>query len=312
MLYSESLLTLGVVCSVSTNFPGILDLARETFRPAQHNAVPNLRFQVWVDTETQDGIPKSKPYFRGLNHLVYAAYDSSNCMLMDLRAGRALGRFSLPLAMDAAYWKRVVFPVLFGVIGASVGITVLHCACVVRGSGGMLVAGASGSGKSTLALALAHNGFEFLSDDWTYVTAGDSGALAWGLPTPLKLLPDACTFFHELAGLQPAVSMNGELAYEIEPELVFPVRRSFSCDPRCVVFLERKGAPGVRISPMAPVEAAQRFQAFLEDLPVELTRYRAAQNQVVEALVKRPCWLLSYSASPQETARFLTELYAEH
>jgi len=309
--YHGSYLTVGVVCSISTNFEAVLDVTREIFRPAEPRATPDIWFQVWVDTQSQASPPWPKPYFRGLNHLVFAAYDAANSMLIDLRRSRALARFSPAMATDAAYWKRVIFPVLLGVIGSSVGITVLHCACVVRENGGLLLAGASGSGKSTLALALARNGFDLLSDDWTYVTAREGRVLAWGLPTALKLLPDARTYFPELESLQPAVSLNGELAYEIDPEVVFPVRRSFGCVPRCVIFLEREGQPGLKMTRIPPDVAAGRFQAFLEDLPAELSHCRAAQNKVVESLVARPCWLLHYSTDPQETARFLSKFYAE-
>lgn len=94
-------------------------------------------------------------------------------MLIDLKSRRAIGRFSPEMARDASYWKRIVFPIWMGIAGPSVGVAILHCACVVKEGQGILLAGNSGSGKSTLAVAMARAGFDFLSDDWTYFSDWD-------------------------------------------------------------------------------------------------------------------------------------------
>jgi hypothetical protein len=222
-------------------------------------------------------------------------------MLIDLRNSRALARFSPAMATDVAYWKRVIFPVLLGVIGSSVGITVLHCACVVRENGGLLLAGVSGSGKSTLALALARNGFDLLSDDWTYVTAREGRVLAWGLPTALKLLPDARTYFPELESLQPAVSLNGELAYEIDPEVVFAVRRSFGCEPRCVIFLEREDR---RVCRRGWPRKKQLAVSSILETPAELCTVEQRRTKLSDARVAR---VVASTLQPSGDRRFLSK-----
>ena len=47
-------------------------------------------------------------------------------MLVDLRTRRVIGRFSVGIANDRAYWETVIFPMLLSVLGGSVGITELH------------------------------------------------------------------------------------------------------------------------------------------------------------------------------------------
>ena len=253
-----------------------------------------------------------------MGHLVFAGYSTDGAILIDLRRRRAIARMSRAMAWDESYCKRVIFPALLGISGASIGITVLHCACVVRQGKGLLLAGNSGSGKSTLALALARCGFEFLSDDWTYITEKEDRIKAWGLPIALKLLPDARMFFPELHQLQPRKSLNGELAYEIDPEVQFGVRRASSCEPACVVFLERgrvqnssHGALGAGsvASELSSVEVLNRFEAFLEDLPPELSGLRASQRATIEKLSARPCRLIRYQVEPSAVARHVMQLY---
>lgn len=300
----EYYLAAGAVCALSTNSEPILEVARESFIPL---GVPqpsaDLRLRFWVDPAARACPPWPKPYYRGLDHLVFAGFDSANSLLLDLRNRRAIGRFSPAMATDHATWKRVIFPVLVAVLGASVGISVLHCGCVARG-GGLLLAGDSGSGKSTLSLALAQCGFEFLSDDRTYFAWRDGHLLAWGLPTALKLRPDAVAHFPELIGLEPGVRFNGERAFEVDPEPRFRVRRSLSCEPRWLIFLERQASPAFRLTEMLSAEAAARLG---EGLPAETPQAMKFQEETIERLVERPCWLLRYGGKPQAIARALSQ-----
>ncbi len=302
----EYYLAAGAICAVSTNFEPILDAARESFLQVGGPQTPaDLYSRFWVDTAAQARPPWPQPYFRGLDHLVFAGFDTENSLLIDLRRHRAIGRFSPAMAADRAYWKTVIFPALLGIVGASVGIAVLHCACAVRDGSGLLLAGGSGSGKSTLSLALAMNGFALVSDDWTYFSRRDGRLLAWGLPTALKLLPDAVEHFPELAGLQPGVALNGERAYEVEPEQIFGVRRSRCCEPRWLIFLERDSSPGFRLTEMPPAEAASRFGENLEDLPAVVPEARSFLLETINRLVERQCWLLQYGGRPRAIAQAL-------
>jgi hypothetical protein len=52
------------------------------------------------------------------------------------------------------------------------GLVPLHAACIGRGRRGFVLMGASGSGKSTVSLQCLLNGFEFVSEDSTFVAPG--------------------------------------------------------------------------------------------------------------------------------------------
>lgn len=299
----------GVVSQLSTNFEPILEAAAESsFQGGGPQSPPDLCLRFWVDPNAKSAPPWPKPYYRGLGHLVFAGFDSENSLLIDLRSRRAIGRFSPAMGEDRAFWKGVIFPVLLSVCGASVGITELHCGCVVREESGLLLAGGSGSGKSTLSLALGELGFALLSDDRTYLSRREGRLRAWGLPTPVKLRPDASALFPQLGRLEPGMALNGERVFLVDPERQFHLRRSLRCEPRWVVFLERQAGLGVALEEMPHAEAAARLkQGLLPEAP-EAAR---SQEETIHDLIGRGCWRLRYGGEPQSVARALSRFFVE-
>ena len=299
----ESFLLAGAACEIATNSGPLLEMARESFPLLDDDpSPPNLHLRLWIDPAAERSPGTTMPYLRGLGHLVFAGFDSQNALLMDLRARRAIGRFSPETLADRHYWRRMLFPLVLGVVGGSVGVTALHCGCVARDGQGLVLAGDCGAGKSTLTLALAQRGFAFLCDEWTYFSRRDGQLQAWGLSNPLKLLPDAAAFFPELAALEPAVAMNGELAFEIDPAKVFGVRRALRCSPRWLVLLERTADPGLKLSEISPDEAAARFElGLLAEDPEAMN----TQRETIRSLLGLPGALLRYGGNPHTIARAL-------
>lgn len=298
-------LAAGASCLLATNFEPIRGAARRSLFEIDAPASTvdfNLRF--WVDPDGRSRPPWPKPYFRGLGHLVFAGFDSENSLLMDLRSRRAIGRFSPAMAADQAYWDTVIFPTLLSVLGVTAGIAGFHCGCVVRNGSGVLLWGRSGSGKSTLTLALARNGFSFLSDDWTYFSRSDGQLRAWGLATRLKLLPDAPEFFPELRRFDVGISLNGEYAYEVDPVLQLGIARTRCCNPRWLIFLERQPAPEFHLTKMPASETSTRLE---EDLLTETAGLLSPQLSIIESLAGRGCWLLRYGGDPQIVSQSLAE-----
>lgn len=303
---------LGLKCAVWANSREILEAARRSFlQIIDPQANFDVSMHLSVDPRASGGPPWPRPHFRGLSHLVYMGLDRECSLLLDLRRRRAIGRFPPAMVRDTDYWQRVIFPNALGLMSEALGLTALHCACLERDGTGLLLSGGSGAGKSTLALALARSGFAFLSDDWTYFSGAGALLQAWGLASPVKLLPDATRHFAELNSIEPAVSPNGELAYEVDPEAVFGVKRALTCEPRRLVFLARRESAGFTMTKMAPPEAATRLEADLEDLPAEFSAVRETQSATIMELVGRECWLLSHGESPGDVAQILSRFTTE-
>jgi hypothetical protein len=299
----------GAVYSLSTNCETLLEAARESFLPIEDppRAVDfSVRF--WVDYSNSVLPAWPKPYVRGLNHLVFAGFDSASSMLADLRARRVIGRFSAAIGDDRSYWKTVVFPVLLTITGASIGIVELHSSCVAQQQSGLLLAGAGRSGKSTLSLALAQEGFGFLSDDRTFCSWQKGKLSAWGLATTLKLRGDAGNHFSELKD-KPAIDLpNGETGFRLEPEFALGLKRIRGCQPRLLVFLERRENPQFRLTELSSEEARARLE---QDLMAEIPDMAAQQMDVVGKLVELPCCLLQYGGRPQIVAEKLAAYFEQ-
>jgi hypothetical protein len=295
----------GAVISLAANSEGIHAAMGDSFvRLAEPALNPDVTMQLLVTTTSRNAAAWPKPYFRGLDHIVFAGFDSESEVLIDLRRQRIIGRFSHLMAADEVYLRRAVFPAIFGIISEPIRITPVHCACLDWNGRGLLLAGDSGAGKSTLALALAQSGLAFISDDWTYLSRRGEKLCAWSLSNSLKLLPDAVAHFPQLAPVMPAVSLNGELAYELEPHHLFGIRCSPCAEPHCVMFLERRKNQSLGLSKMSSEEAALRLERNLEQLPAAIAGVRDFLVKTIRILVQLPCWELRYGdETPQAMAQ---------
>jgi len=306
--YTETYVAAGAVCRLTTNFPAIVSAARESFFLMPDNPQPVFSMRLWVDDECKSSLPWPKPYLRGLDHLVYAGFDSGSSVVINLLSRRIAGRFSPEFASDTGYWSAVVFPMLLSVIAGSAGIAELHCSCVAKEGRGLLLAGPSSSGKSTMAVALAALGFGFLSDDRTFCTWRHGDLSAWGLLTELKLRSEASAWFSDLTGHSRAETGNGELGYRLPPESLPFLRRVRHCEPRWLVFLDRQPSHGFRLTPLAKPEAESRLQ---QDLMAELPDAMQQQSSVIARLVELPCNVLQYGGNPWTIARELASHFDE-
>jgi hypothetical protein len=292
----------GATWEISTNCQEILAIMRDVFQPNDREAFPaDLHLYFYVDAGLPDGKPL-RPHFRALEHFYYGTYGPGDSMLVDQRDRRVVGKLSLATARDVGYWKRVILPYLVGIVSACVGITPVHCACVVKDDLGLLIHGQSGAGKSTLALSLSLNGFSYLADDCTYISGSGSGLQCWGSSAPLKLLPEAVTYFPALASMVPGQSLNGEVAFEVEPTETFGVKRSPSCNPGWLIFIERTHEPNAAFRAIGRAESALRLASDLELLPPCIAGQREHQLAIIESLVQRGGWVLRHGLRPEPLA----------
>ena len=293
----------GIPCRVLTNSESILRAARESFAStAAGLCEPRFTLRFWADADCRSSRPWPKPHLRGLEHLVYAGFDVGSFGAVDLLSRRIVGRFSPEMAADTSYWNRTIFPMLMSVIGASVGITELHCACVESAGKGILLAGPSGAGKSTLALALSTLGLGLLSDDRTFCSSTAGKLQAWSPLTELKLRDQATKWFLDLRG---AVSRNGD-EVRFAPEDLLRLRRARECEPRWIVFLQPQKSAGFRLREISREEATERLGA---DLMAESADTARGQAAVISELAKIPCSVLEYSDDPWAVAQQLVSVF---
>lgn len=300
----------GVPCLVSTNSYDVLRVTTNSLPAATSTFRPSFEMQILVDA-TLDGRSEHSAYFRGRRHLVFALLPPRSFVTYDLLRKRVHAALSVAAASDREFWHSLFLPITIGVLGTTVGVAPLHCACLDDNGSGVLVAGVSGAGKSTLATALGRLGFAMLSDDWTYLSKRQSTLIAYGLSSPVKLLPDAVRFFTDLETLSPCISLNGELAYKFDPYSSMQITMKDISYPEYIFFLERTFTSGCYIVPCRHEYVREFFQMNAERLPDELTEAKVFRENIVEMLSACRSWILRTGESPSRTAEVLAEFVQE-
>jgi len=298
---------MGTVWQVSSNSEKLLETVQDTF-PLLSNlpARADLSLFFQVNRQAQAYVTQHRPHFRALDHLYYASFAPHDSMVIDQQHRQVVGQISIELAQDKSFWKHTILPVLVGIVSASIGITPVHCACVARNDGtGLLLGGASGSGKSTLAVTLASAGFNYVSDDCTYLSRANTDICAWGLPIPAKLLPESVAYFPQLHGATPRESLNGEIAFQVDPNQLFGSAPMLSCKPQWLIFIERCAGSRPTFQTISSQDAANRLVQDLELLPESIADQRDYQLETIKQLVDRECWVLRHGVPPQELAEVL-------
>ncbi len=295
----ENYIAAGVACSLHTNSQPLIESARESFLPLDQGESVEFSLCFWIDGSDEDRGVWSKPYVRGLNDLVFAGFGVRSSLLADLRTRRVIGRFSATMADDCQHWRSVVFPILLSVIAGTAGILELHASCVARDDEGLVLMGPSCSGKSTLAMAMAQDGFRVLSDDRTFCALKHGRLLAYGLPRPLKLRPEAAPWFSEFQDRVPTEFQNGEPVFYWEPSRQLGQPR-FVCNPRAVIVLDRQQTEGFEMSRMESREVMLRIESeLLAEVPAAIQE----QQRVLDSVAALPIWKLCFGGQPRSIAQ---------
>jgi len=317
-LSTQRLLFAGQPILFRTNSPKVAMYTREYFPQsgyANADATPALA-SITVHVRETDEPCESAPYFRARGNFAVAQFTQADSFWFNLRTREVYGTCSLRLADDCRRWRAHIFPALLGILSAAIGVAPVHAACLAREGQGVLLAGTSGTGKSTLTVAMARRGYALLSDDWTYLSAPEGslhcpGVQAWGLPVPVKLLPDASNFFPELHAYGVDVSLNGEIAYEVSPEECFGIVRKLRSSVKTVVLLERSREAGCSIDAINPSEAIRHLQAEVEPLEGMLACCYKRQLDLIQRAVERAaCYRFSFNDHPDNVAEALEEALA--
>ena len=316
-LCAQRLLFAGRPILFRTNAPKIARYARDFFPETHDSNLDSAKTlaTITVYARETDESCESAPWFRARGHFAAGRFTLADSFWFNLRTREVRGTCSLSLAEDRMRWRAHIFPALLGILSATIDVAPVHAACLARDNHGVLLAGQSGAGKSTLTVAMAKRGYALLSDDWTYLAAAgmrtDEAAIeAWGIPVPVKLLPDASNFFPELLEYLPQRSLNGEIAYEVSPDQCFGVSRVLRCPVKVVALLERAKEPGSRIVPISAGEAIHHLAREVEPLRGSLAPCYERQIDLIRRLGNVSCYRVSFNSPPDNVAEALDNALA--
>ena len=290
----------GAICELTTNSIILSEILSDSADVLIEDSQPIFAMEIIVEEDR--GILAGSPHFRGMHHLVTATFGVANVFVFDLLRRHVRARITYSMANDRQFWQQRMLPTMTGVMGASIGVLPMHAACLASEGSGLLIAGKSGAGKSTLSAALAMNGFDYISDDWTYLSRKQGRLSAYGTSAPMKLLPDAYRHFELLSSELLGRSMSGELAYQVDARAVFGTVVARRCDPRWLVFLERFSGRGSEFVSLRESDAQTYLESSVERLPAQLVDARATRATIIDVVSRLPCWTFRYGGSPQHAA----------
>jgi hypothetical protein len=298
----------GACCSLATNSTDVIaSLAR--WSAPDGSCGPAIELHVIADTAAERHVD-APMHFRGLNHLVFALISPNEFFVFDLLRRRVSGVVSPETARDAEFWSTRMVPLILGIMGVTVGIVPLHCACLDLEGEGLLLAGKSLAGKSTLAVALSKRGFALISDGWTYLARDARGELvARGISAPVKLLPDAVNHFPELRGYKSARAFNGEIAIEVDASLALNATMLCESRPRRLVLLERSQSARSKLERLPADAVREFFLASVDLMPPPLDGFAVSRAALITQLSRIECWKMHHGGSPQEAAEIIRSLY---
>jgi hypothetical protein len=300
----------GTRCLLSTNSHELLRLSAPWQSIQACPEAGSFRMSIIEEASFHTDTPK-RSHFRGLGHLVFVLLEPKAFLTFDLLRRRVFGVISPAAARDSYFWNVQLLPIALGLLGTTVGVAPLHCACLDRNGSGLMVAGDSGAGKSTLTAALAKRGFAVVSDDWTYVSYRPGKLVAHGMYAPIKLLPDSIRYFPELRRSVPKKTLNGELAYEVNAAKAFHSSVRGSSTPKWLLFLERASLPGCQFVPCRPGHATQYFENSAEKLPAELPEAAKARSEIIRQISNCRSWILRAGDDPMRTAEAIDSFLSE-
>lgn len=304
---SAPLVVAGRRCMVRTNSGQVIASLQKWRAPTDTRTENGFHLTVLVDR----GLRRQPvhPQFRGRGQYVFATFHGTESFVFELRRRRVAAVVSDETARDAVFWTSILVPIALGVLGPMIDICPMHSACLAMNGRGMLLAGVSGAGKSTLATALAQEGMSLVSDDWIYAAEAGSHVSVHGLGVPLKLMPDTAKYFNCLRTEELRISLNGELAFEVDPRIL-GIEVAEDCEPDCIVFLER-GKEKTSIAPMERAVAREFFERSAEPLPQEFSQVAEHRTRIIRSVTDRDCWHFQYTGTPQEGARILREFFED-
>lgn len=248
---------IGFRLHLATNAPDVIDAADECWRDYGPEFVCEpMEFRVVVEAE---GGLAAKPSFRLQRRLLSIVSDAHNFAVVNFNTQLACIYVSKETAADHDLLRWFFVESIAYALMAQRYVAPLHAASVARHGTAILLCGASGAGKSTLSFAAACAGWTFLSDDCTWLLAGDANPTAIGRPHQVRFREDAPGLFPRLAGYGVRERPNGKIGLEV-PTRSFPeIRTALRCRVGGMAWLDRRRGAAPAMEQVEPAEVARQL-----------------------------------------------------
>ncbi|HZT31378.1 MAG TPA: hypothetical protein VFA33_15930 [Bryobacteraceae bacterium] len=303
--YRQWFYPLGFPLELAAAAPEVLQAAEASWPDStQAFSRPPIQVRVLV-SDTRADLPPA-PSYQAQGHLLVIVADAHNFAVCDHTRRFAFCRLSLAAARDLHYAGYYFLEALAYHTLTQWYLTPVHAACVARAGRGVLLCGNAGAGKSTLAYACATHGWDYLSDNdsWLLREAPEPTVLA--SPHRIRFRQSAADLFPELRPRLPAAAFRAAKSLAVPTSKLLGVSTARRCQIACLVFLHR--SPGASPA-LVPLPREEAFRGLTEGLPFYEDPARREQLDSLARLAALPAYILRYR-DPESALRQLGTLGA--
>jgi hypothetical protein len=176
--------------------------------------------------------------------------------------------------------------------------TPIHAACVAIGGRGILLCGDSGAGKSSLSYACARAGWQFISDDCSYLLRKETSREVLGDCHRVRFRPSAAELFPEIEGAKVTPRLDGTPSIDFSTSN-WPIEAKRRAHIDFIVFLNRR-RPGMADLVPYPKEIAY---CFIRQNLFGTSETKSAQCADIERLMDAEVLELRYQSLDWAVAR---------
>lgn len=236
-----------------------------------------------IESDSNECPPR--PTYRFLQQMMAMVADANNFCTAEFPRGRTRMVVSTAALRHPAYLRQVFLDCAAACQIGTAHTTPIHAACVAFQGAGVLLCGDSGAGKSSLAYACARAGWEYVTDDTSYLLhcAGDRTVI--GDCHKLRFRPSAVGIFPELAGIEIVPRILGRPSIELPTAMIHNIKRLERTRAEFVVFLNRRAQGAPELVQYRPDVARHYMRQVLFGSPETLARQYAAVDRLLAANV---------------------------
>ena len=136
---------------------------------------------------------------RGLGHVVVAWFGPRCVFILDMLRRSILGAVAEEVVCDPLFWNDILLPIAVGVLGATVGLVPVHCACLSSEGEGLIIASISAPVNSRYRRRWHNPALTIYRTIGFYFSQQSECLTAHGMAARLKPLPDALSHFPNLS-----------------------------------------------------------------------------------------------------------------